>query len=393
MKNQPLLNSINSNNETKYNINNKDKNKLLNISSNYILKIIFLYIKYNTSLKLIKNNKSLQTKLGFNIENYKDYSDFEIKIERKKIVIKEAHFKSNDSGYPFVIFFSWCYPSSIYIFYIILYLLLLLILQVQTINTFIYITNICLIGLLIFSIFSYWMNYFNVINSTIEKYQLMLVAISILICVIEEILILVRLFILLKNIKAVNRRNAVLILDIIFLILNFIWIIIRSYHFSMFKQFEIVEKINKYYLKRYKNIYIKEYSLPNGFMKINKIKYIRNRAMNFEYLHSKEDLNVIRSINNLRINNNLKALKVRTNLPLDIINEPTKFIIYNYENIFHISDNKYLLKYKLGSFNFDFKNKNKEIMNILLNNKINTINIITQGKIQYILLYYDEFDI
>ena len=80
---------------------------------------------------------------------------------------------------------------------------------------------------------------------------------------------------------------------------------------------------------------------------------------------------------------------MRTNLPLDIIYEPTKFIIYNNENIFHISDNKYLLKYKLGSFTFDFKNKNKEIMNILLNNNINTINIITQGKIQYIFLYYD----
>lgn len=222
----------------------------------------------------------------------------------------------------------------------------------------------------------------------------MLVAISILIYIIHEILLFVRLFILLKNVKAVNRRNAVLILDIIFLILNFIWIIVRYYHFSMFKKFKIVGKRKRYYLNRYKNINIKEYSLPNAFMNknINKYNYIRKRANKFEHLNSKENLNIISSINILRLNNKLKKLKVRTNLPLDIIDEPTRFILYNYENIFHISDNKYLLKYKLGSFHFDFKNKNKELMNILLNNNLNTINIITQGKIQYILLYYNESD-
>ena len=97
MENQPLLNSNNGyielddiiqtknlSSETKQNINNKDTNKLLSISSNYILKNIFLYIKYNTSLKIIKNNKSLQTKLEINIQNYKDYSDFDYIIKKKK---------------------------------------------------------------------------------------------------------------------------------------------------------------------------------------------------------------------------------------------------------------------------------------------------------------------
>ena len=112
-----------------------------------------------------------------------------------------------------------------------------------------------------FSIFCYLINYFNVLHSNIEKYQLMLVAISIFINVIHEILILVRLFILLKNVKAVNRRDTVLILDI--------------------------KKIDNYYLKIYKNIYIKEYSLPNNFMNINisKIKYIKKRENNLEHLN------------------------------------------------------------------------------------------------------------
>ena len=115
----------------------------------------------------------------------------------------------------------------------------------KTINAFIHTTNICLIGLVLFTIFNYVMNCLNVINWIIEKYQLILFAISILIYVIYEIVLFVRLFILLKNVNAVNRRNAVLILDIIFLILNFIWIIIRYYHFPMSK-FKIVEKRKKY---------------------------------------------------------------------------------------------------------------------------------------------------
>ena len=105
MQNQPLLNLSsddielddiiqiqNTNNETELNINNTDKSILLNISSNYILKHIFLYIKFNTSLKLIKYNKSLQTKLGINIINYKEYSDFQYIIKSEEITIKEANF-------------------------------------------------------------------------------------------------------------------------------------------------------------------------------------------------------------------------------------------------------------------------------------------------------------
>ena len=176
--------------------------------------------------------------------------------------------------------------------------------------------------------------------------------------------------------------------------MNIIWIISRRHHYFIFKEnFKIVIKIDNYYLKRYKNIYIQEYSLPNDFMNINKIKYLKNIEKNLEHLQKKEDLNIISSINNLRISNNLNELKVMTNLPKCIIDKPNELIFDNYENIFRLSDNKYILKYKLGSFNFDLQNKNKEIMNLLLNKNINGINIINQGKIKYILLNcFYEFD-
>jgi len=407
MKNQPLLNSNsdyielddiiqikNSNNETKLNIKGKDINILLNISSNNILKNIFLYIKYTTSLKLIKNNKSLQIKLGINIENYKDYSDFEYIVKREEITIKEKDFKPDDYNVYFQIFIVYILPSSIYIMYMCLYSLIFLMLELQTINIFIFMTNICLIGLFIISFAFYLIEAFNAYHLKISKFHLNLIFNSIWIYVLYEILILLRVFILLKNTKAVDERDAVLYLDIIFLILNFIWIIIRRYHYFFFKDnFKIVEKKDNYYLIKYKNIYIQEYSLPNDFMNINKIKYLKNISKNLEHLQSKEDLNIISSINNLRINNNLNELKVLTNLPKCIIDNPSEFILYNYENIFRLSDNKYILKYKLGSFNFDFQNKNKEIMNILLSKNINGINIIIQGKIQYILLdFFYEFD-
>ena len=67
-----------------------------------------------------------------------------------------------------------------------------------------------------------------------------------------------------------------------------------------------------------------------------------------------------------------------------IVDETTKFIFYNYDNRLLISYNKYILKYKLGSFHFDFKNK--KLMNIILNNNLNIINNITQGKVMNLKL-------
>lgn len=52
-----------------------NNNLLLNISSNYIVKHIFSYLKYNYILKLIKYNKLIQNKIGFDKQNYKNYSN------------------------------------------------------------------------------------------------------------------------------------------------------------------------------------------------------------------------------------------------------------------------------------------------------------------------------
>ena len=63
----------------------KNNNLLLNISSNDILKYMFSYLKYSSILKLIKYNKLIQNKIGFNKQNYVNYSNTKIIIKKGKI--------------------------------------------------------------------------------------------------------------------------------------------------------------------------------------------------------------------------------------------------------------------------------------------------------------------
>ena len=94
----------------------------------------------------------------------------------------------------------------------------------QTTDTFIKTTNICPFILVMHIIFSCVINWGNVANWNIEKYKLVLFIFLTLIYIIQEILLFVRIYILLKNDKAVNKRKNALILDIIFLVLNTVWI-------------------------------------------------------------------------------------------------------------------------------------------------------------------------
>ena len=68
-----------------------------NISNNFILKSIFINLDYKTVLKLVKINKNLQIRLGINIENYKDKSDFpKYGYMKEKKLIKKGEKKYNE---------------------------------------------------------------------------------------------------------------------------------------------------------------------------------------------------------------------------------------------------------------------------------------------------------
>ena len=54
-------------------MNKCDINKITN---KYILKSLFAYLKYEKLLKLVNNHKGLQNRLGINLQNYKEISNF-----------------------------------------------------------------------------------------------------------------------------------------------------------------------------------------------------------------------------------------------------------------------------------------------------------------------------
>lgn len=54
----------------------KNNTNLYKISNIYNLKSIFSYLSPETMLKIIKNNKELQNKLGINLNDYKNLSNF-----------------------------------------------------------------------------------------------------------------------------------------------------------------------------------------------------------------------------------------------------------------------------------------------------------------------------
>ena len=84
-----LLNSEDENYIELKEFKNTKNNLLAKITSNFNLKLIFTYLKYDYILKLIKNNKSLQNKIGIKKKNYKDYSNNKIfSKELKKIFIQ-----------------------------------------------------------------------------------------------------------------------------------------------------------------------------------------------------------------------------------------------------------------------------------------------------------------
>ena len=77
---------------------NKQKQKtnvnLENLKSNYFLEQIFIHIKKNRFLKLLKPNKILQKRLNLSLKDYKEYSLIysPIEVELKVIDNKDGKF-------------------------------------------------------------------------------------------------------------------------------------------------------------------------------------------------------------------------------------------------------------------------------------------------------------
>ena len=368
MKNQKLLNS-----EDKYSayINDikeiKNNNLLLNITSKYNLKLLFSYLKYDYILKLVKNSKSLQNKLGLDKQNYKNYSNIKI------IPIEEKSWETgyiDQNYYPADII---CVCIYLFLFLNIFYVVYVNIIQKNLNISFVNISNYSLWGLFIFDIV------FSVLISNIfHVFHVYSYLFFNIIHILYEILISIKLKIIFKYYFSKS--------DFFFLINNYVYIIFNFR--SIIYYWPNFGKRYKYYLIEYKNIPIIKYYIENvdNFNK-NHIKSNSVLGINLEYNYLKEDFKVLIKINNFREKNNLPKFEKDNYLPDFIIHEISEVILNNSPYILKLSKNKYIMKYELGTFNYYFQNNNPDLLKILLKKDLNTINIITQGNIQYILLY------
>ena len=100
----------------------QQEEKLLKIKSEYCLKTIFSYIDYNYILKLIKNSKKFQRKLGINVQNYKKKSSYKY-IERK--IIKRNLNYEYDGGDKIIKCIYSCFFSSIFFLFVLIYTIIL----------------------------------------------------------------------------------------------------------------------------------------------------------------------------------------------------------------------------------------------------------------------------
>ena len=181
------------------------------------------------------------------------------------------------------------------------------------------------------------------------------------------------------------------------ILLYIIFMLYLTYKYIKFAGSGVLE-LNKTILKKYKNIIINDFELPNNFHKMskqNKRRFILDNAKKFKYTHSKRHINIINKINDYRINNRLQALTYNEEekLPFFIINEFPEVIIFQYKNIFKLKDKKYLFKYNIGEFLKNFEKNDIDIINIILNENINRINIIDIDKFEFIFFFdFDPID-
>ena len=103
-----------------------NKGNINKITNNYILKSLFAYLKYEKILKLIKNNKGLQNRLGINLNNYKEIFNFPKYEYTKYVKTFEKKIKTTglDWAYFFVVLIVSCI-TCIFFIYSLIYSILL----------------------------------------------------------------------------------------------------------------------------------------------------------------------------------------------------------------------------------------------------------------------------
>ena len=343
---------------------------------------------------LIKYNKSLLNKLDINIETIKDNYIFKYKINIIKNGIK--------------------FTSIILLGDIILFLLLL-----------------------VYIILFYKKGKFNNKNLKIEynegyknfiDYMDNYILITYLIIIFSEILL--NIILLLCKIIALKGYIKLIFLLINFLIdlihyslyifkfryskriliINFyestlvfydVWIIFYLTSFIFTSLFFIIRKFLKHYklddnksiiLKQIKKIDIVDFEFPEAFENLTEnikkqLIFNKENIKKYRYKLNKKQIDLINKINDIREQNYIPSLKYSLveQIPNFFINRKTELFFFSFKNIYKLSSHLYLFKYPKNNVKNLFKNK--EILNIIKNDLLDTINIIEINNIEYICIY------
>ena len=149
-------------------------------------------------------------------------------------------------------------------------------------------------------------------------------------------------------------------------------------------------------LVSFNKIKINNYELPKDFEKLQKNErkqLVLDNYKDFKYNISNQQQELIKTINDFRGINNIPLLGICQckQIPDFVINESSELIIFSDQNIFKLSNKKYLFRYPNGLFEISFKNKDKDIISILSKYNLNHIQIITHQNIEYICIYELDF--
>ena len=382
---------------------------LMKINSKYILRSIFSIPNYDTILKLIKNNKKISQLLGINISNYKNRTCYQY-LERKTIIKYIPEYRDRTEVY-----IKHCISillSAILFIYVLIFASILISKgafdESNTKDNYnenylkiIDKINLSLFGFLAYIIISYFLIFVWATNDCYSDYGLIKIIKKVLLislCIVflgYDILIIFKLIFSYKikkgNIIWFMRCDYALI---ILIFLYFAYIVFIIYIYFKYVGKLISQEGKKCILKKFRDLEINDYILPENFKQMNeyeKKKYILDNKNNYTIKNQKD---LINEINELRKENNIEDLNwdkkiYFEDLIMDKYSEP---FLNDYENIFKLSNKKYLLKYPFDEFQTRFNNREKNLIDILLNDNLNKIIIIEKNSIIFIFIYGINYD-
>ena len=390
---------------------------LTNIKSQYIIIKISYFINYEHLLKLIKNNKKLQTRLGVNILNYKKKSSYRYLTCQ---AIWKSEVEDNQLNIPLFKQMIICLIGTILGFILFAYSLVFASLLVSKgdfneNNTkddynkhyfkIIHRINLSLFGFLAYVLIAYFFIFCFIPNTCAYDYGRKVIIRKIVMIIVGILLLLYDIIIIIKlDLSYKIKKDKItwfMICDYILIILIILYLSIIIYVIYLYFEYsgELAPEQRTIILQKFRDIKILDYKLPfnfNDFNDYQKRVFLLKNINDYVIELTKEQKALISSINEYRKENNIDELHYIETVEFKalIFEKYTEPILNDKENIFKLSKGKYLLKYPQNIFEIRFKNRDSNIINILLNDYLNKIIIIDKDNISYIFIFhFDKKDL